>query len=299
MPRRSIIAIGAALLLAIGLEGSASPTHPPGFIGSFLWSAPDDPLFGGFSAIEMTDDGSAFTSISDRGSFVRGLITRDPDGHITAIDTGPVQRLKGLGQAPLTARRTDSEGLAIAPDGTAFVSFEGVARVLRYADLAGSAENLPDHPDFANMQRNSSLEALAIGPDGTLYTLPERSGKTDRPFPVYRFRNGIWDQPFAIPRRGEFLAVGADFGPDGRFYLLERKLEGLAGFASRVRSFDLGENTIGDERTELETVPGQHANLEGLSVWTDEQGRIRLTMVADDNFKFFLTTEIVEYTLTR
>ena len=299
MPRRSIIAISAALLLAIGLEGSASPTYPPGFVGRFLWAAPDDPLFGGFSAIEMTDDGSAFTSISDHGAFVRGNITRDPDGHITAIDTGPVQRLKGLGKAPLTARRTDSEGLAIAPDGTAFVSFEGVARVLRYADLAGSAENLPDHPDFALMQRNSSLEGLAIGPDGTLYTLPERSGETTRPFPVYRFRNGTWDQPFAIPRRGEFLAVGADFGPDGRFYLLERKLEGLAGFASRVRSFAISDDAITDERTELETVPGQHANLEGLSVWADAQGRIRLTMVADDNFKFFMTTEIVEYTLTR
>jgi hypothetical protein len=40
---------------------------------------------------------------------------------------------------------------------------------------------------------------------------------------------------------------------------------------------------------------GQHDNLEGLSVWRDAKGTIRLTMIADDNFYFFQTTEIVEY----
>jgi hypothetical protein len=40
---------------------------------------------------------------------------------------------------------------------------------------------------------------------------------------------------------------------------------------------------------------GQHDNLEGLSVWRDTKGTIRLTMIADDNFYFFQTTEIVEY----
>ncbi|MDZ4134183.1 MAG: esterase-like activity of phytase family protein, partial [Paracoccaceae bacterium] len=169
------------------------------------------------------------------------------------------------------------------------------ARVLRYANLAGPAENLPDHPDFRRMRANSALEALAIDARGTLYTLPEQSGSAQSPFPVYRFRNGAWDKPFSIARRGGFLPVAADFGPDGRFYLLERQFRGIAGFASRVRRFDIGQTGISGETTVLETPSGRHDNLEGLSVWRDVTGAIRLTMVSDDNFMFFQRTEIVEY----
>jgi hypothetical protein len=293
MRRRSVI----TLILACGLalEGSASPTEAPGHIGRFVWRS-DDPRMGGMSGLEISDDGLRFTALSDRGGWTSGRLLRDGSGRITGIEAAPVQPLRGKGKEPLAAGRNDSEGLAIAPDGTAYVSFEGVARVLRYARMGAGAENLPTPPAFAKMQRNSSLEALAIGPDGTLYTLPERSGREDRPFPVWRFRNGGWDQPFTIPREGSFLPVGADFGPDGRLYLLERQFRGLMGFASRVRRFNVTGNQIDSGETVLQTRAGQHDNLEGIAVWRDAQG-IRLTLIADDNFRFFQTTEIVEYRL--
>ena len=191
MRRRSVI----TLILACGLalEGSASPTEAPGHIGRFVWRS-DDPRIGGMSGLEISDDGLRFTALSDRGGWTSGRLLRDGSGRITGIEATPVQPLRGKGKEPLAAGRNDSEGLAIAQDGTAYVSFEGVARVLRYARMGAGAENLPTPPAFAKMQRNSSLEALAIGPDGTLYTLPERSGREDRPFPVWRFRNGGWDQ---------------------------------------------------------------------------------------------------------
>ncbi len=137
------------------------------------------------------------------------------------------------------------------------------------------------------MQRNSSLEALAIDGNGWLYTLPERSGAEDAPFPVWRFRNGKWDQPFDLPRRGAFLPVGADFGPDGKIYMLERRFSGILGFASRVRRLTLGPDGVIDEQTVLESPTGRHDNLEGLAVWRDQAGAIRLTMISDDNFRFF------------
>ena len=116
-----------------------------------------------------------------------------------------------------------------------------------------------------------------------------------KPFPVYRFRNGVWDQPFILPRRGYFLAVAADIGPDGRFYLLERQFFGLLGFGSRVRRFTMSPDGLSKEETLLQTTPGQHDNLEGLSVWRDASGTLRLTMISDDNFLFLQRTEIVEY----
>jgi hypothetical protein len=78
--------------------------------------------------------------------------------------------------------------------------------------------------------------------------------------------------PFTIERRGEFLPVGADFGPDGLFYLLERRFLGIFGLQSRVRRFAIDGDTIGAEETLLETRPWTHDNLEGISVWRDADG---------------------------
>lgn len=297
MPKRPFLALTAWLFLVVGLQGSASQPYPAGFLSSFQWSMPDDPLFGGLSAIEMSDDGNAFLAISDRGAWTRGTVRRDADGRIAGIDAAPMRLLRGRFEAPLDDGRNDSEGLAVAADGTVFISFERVARVLRYGRIDGPAANLYTPREFSSLQRNSAFEALAIAQDGTLYTLPERSGQLDRPFPVWRYRDGRWDQPFGLRRDGGFLAVGADIGPDGRFYLLEREFHGLTGFASRVRSFALSESGLADERTEFQSSVGQHDNLEGISVWRDDQGAIRFTMISDDNFYFFLGTDVVEYRL--
>lgn len=279
-----------------GLQGSASPLPPTGLLSNVAWSM-DDPRFGGFSAIEVQADGLGFVALSDKGAFVRGRFVRDTQGQIVSVTGGPLMRLKGQGDALLRPGRTDSEGLALAPDGSAYISFEGAARVLRYDRLEGDAENLPSHPDFAGLQRNSALEALAVGPDGTLYTLPERSGGEQRPFPVYRFRKGAWDKVLSVRRIGGFLPVAADIGPDGRFYLLERQFTGLAGFATRLRRFDLGDKALSGETTLLQTPVGLHDNLEGLSVWRDAAGHLTATMIADDNFSFLFSTHIIEYRL--
>lgn len=295
MQRRAFLALTAGVGLLAGLQGSASPVPPTGLLSDVVWTM-DDPRFGGFSAIEVQPDGLDFVALSDKGAVARGRFTRDGEGRITKIDGDPMIRLKGQGEDPLRPGRTDSEGLAIAPDGTIYVSFEGPARVLRYATLDGPAENLPSPPDFERMQRNSALEALAIGPDGTLYTLPERSGGEKQPFPVYRYRKGKWDKDLSIPRSGGYLAVAADIGPDGRFYLLERQFRGLAGFSTRLRRFDLGTKLTG-ETTLLQTPVGLHANLEGMSVWRDRKGRLTATLIADDGFSFLFATRIIEYRL--
>mgnify|MGYP002634128825 CR=1 FL=1 len=105
----------------------------------------------------------------------------------------------------------------------------------------------------------------------------------------------MWDQPFSIPRRGPFLVVGADIGPDGKFYLLERHLSGIFGFQTRIRRFALTGEALSDENVLLETPTGKHDNLEGIAVWRDAAGDIRITMISDDNFRSFQKTEFVEY----
>lgn len=296
MRRRAFFALTAGLLALAGLDGAANPAAPPEFLGDYTWRMADK-RFGGFSGIEVYPNGLDFIALSDRAVITTGRFIRDADGRITGVVAQPLQGLKGKGAAVLQGPRADSEGLALAPDGSIYVSFEGAARVLHYPKIGGSAENLPNARDFATMQLNASLEALAIGADGTLYTLPERTGNPDLPYPVYRFRNGKWDKTLTVPRRDAFLPVGADIGPDGRFYLLERDFRGLSGFASRLRRFDLGAKGLTGEVTLFETPAGLHDNLEGVSIWRDDQGRLTATMIADDNFNFLLRTQIVEYRL--
>lgn len=271
-----------------------------------------DDRFGGFSALDLSADGSIFVALNDRGSFVKGRFRRAQDGTITAIETGPITLLRSNTNQPLDESRNDSEGMAIAADGTTYVAFEGAARVLRYRNLEGLAANLPTPREFASYPRNASLESLAIDANGALYAIPEevtharpirfltgqKANPGGRNFPVWRFAGGAWTQPFDLPREGGFLPVSADFGPDSRLYVLERSFHGIAGFASRVRSFKVGAKGLADRRVDLQTPTGLHGNLEGLSVWRDRDGAIRLTMIADDNFLTLLRTEVVEYRLS-
>jgi hypothetical protein len=291
-PRRALI----AAVLALALPAKALPSPKAVFVGSYRWQI-DDRAFGGFSGLELSDDGKQFTALSDRGHITAGALTRDAAGAVIAAQAGPLWPLLGEDGRPLPLRKADSEGLATAPSGHVYVSFEEVHRVLDYPRLGGVPKVLPRHPDFAGMEANKSLETLAIDRNGSLYTTPERVPQTGG-LKVYRFRNGRWDQPLALPKLGSFLPVGADFGPDGRFYLLERDYALLGGFRSRVRRFTFGPTGADAGETLLETPLGTFDNLEGIAVWSDAQHRIRLTMVSDDNFSPFQITQFVDYRVT-
>ncbi|MGO4909608.1 esterase-like activity of phytase family protein [Pseudorhodobacter sp. W20_MBD10_FR17] len=293
MQKRTRLALIACLGCIAALDGSAAPLEAPNYIDSFVWRS-QDPAHGGFSGLEISDDGLSFTVLSDRAGWTHGTITRDADSHISSVTAAPVAPLLDTDNRPPRGNRGDSEGLAIAPNGTVFVSFEGTARVMQFSSLSKSGKDIPRAPAFKTLSRNSALEALAVDTKGVLYTLPEIPHGGDT-FPIYRYQSGKWDEALSLPRNPEFDAVGADFGPDGRFYLLERGFHGIMGFSSRVRSFALGANGFGDARLELQTAAGTHDNLEGLAVWRDKAGFIRLTMISDDNFLWVQRTEIVEY----
>jgi hypothetical protein len=289
----SIQVILALFLVSLASLASAEETERARFLGSFTWEM-DAPWFGGWSGIEVSRDGRQMVVISDRGRMFEAQIIRDGD-QITDVQPGRILRLKSSKGVNLTHRIADSEGLAIAPDGTLFISFENVIRVARYAQATANAQVLRKHPGFGKLAGNKALEALAIDPQGRLFTLPEQV-EPDGILQVFVLDGNDWTTPFTLPGDPDFLPVGADFGPGGRFYLLERAF-GIWGFRSRVRRWEISDGAPTNQELLFETEFGTHDNLEGLTVWRDQQGRTRLTMISDDNFLSLQTTEIVEYTV--
>jgi hypothetical protein len=252
--------------------------------------------FGSFSGLEVLDGGSRFVAITDKGHWATGTMDRDGD-RLTGVRLTGFGRLLGVNGQPLAGEDIDAEGLAIDARGRFWISFEAFHRIRRYDRIDGPATHVDGHPDFPDLQNNSALEALAIDATGTLYAIPERSGVLDRPFPVFRLRDGRWDRDLRLPRTGAFLVSGADFGPDGRLYLLERDFRWLGGFATRVRHFTLGPQGFDDGTTLLETTFGELDNMEAISVWRDSAGRTRVTLLSDDNWFPLQRTLFAEFLL--
>ncbi|OSP55374.1 esterase-like activity of phytase family protein [Pseudoruegeria sp. SK021] len=296
MPKRLSLALVCAATLAC--SGPAPAFQQLERLSTFTWNNADDPNFGGFSALEISDDGLSFVAVSDRAGFVEGTLERS-GGKIVGVTAGHVRPLLSPEGIPLRDQQSDSEGLAIAADGTAYLSFEAENRISKLSLATGITEAIVRPPVFYDLQLNSGLEALALDPQGRPITIPERSGKLERPFPVYRLDGTTWSTPYSVRRDGPYLIVGADTGPDNRLYVLERDFSGIFGFSSRVRSFAFGDDSLNDERLLMQSRTGQFDNLEGISVWRDEDDEIRVTMISDDNQIILQRTEFVEFRVPR
>lgn len=261
-------------------------------LGSVDWTG-GGAGFGGFSAIDLGPDGVTFIAVSDSAVFYSGRLVRDHRGVVIAVRAGmPIRPLSRRGE-PLQEEMDDAEGVALAPGGDFFVSYELRNRIARYeaGRRAPVSEVWPDA--FRSLVYNKGIEALAIDADGRLFAIPEVPPE-GRDLPVYRLDGEDATKILELDRDGTWSPTGADFGPDGRLYLLERDFWPLLGFSSRVRRIALDGDAVTSDEVIWQSDPGRHDNLEGIAAWQDGAGAIRLTMISDDNFIPVQRTEIVD-----
>ena len=248
--------------------------------------------FGGLSGLLMQNTGQRALILNDQGQLFNLALLRSEDGKLEDFVLQSSRVLNFYGPR----NRPDTEGIAEGPDGGIYVSIEDPMTVLSYLPGTYWPDSETPLPRIRRLSRNRGLEALAIDAEGRLVTLPETVPWGRDGFPIFRFESGGWSIVTEVPNRAGFYMVGADFGPDGALYLLERAVS-LLGFRARILRIWLDAPGRAPEIL-FESNVNQFDNLEGLSVWTDAQGQLRVTVVSDDNFLRFQESEMVEFTLT-
>jgi hypothetical protein len=290
------LAVSLIAGLAAGNAGAADLLP----ISQYTWRESDD-SFGGFSGLVTAPDGSTFYAVTDQGELYRAEVVRDAGRRIAEIRTLWHGRLLDNFGKPVEGFTADAEALAPAQDGGLYVAYESYARVtgLHPPDLHPAP--LHDFDRFHDLWNNESFEGLAERPEGGLIVVSETARAGMGGYPTVLGDGAghemTWRPGPAVPAGdGGFDVSDAAFGPDGRFYLLERRVS-LGGFASRIRRFDYRNGAFGVADTLFETAPGTLDNMEGMSLWTDAQGRTVISLISDDNFLFLQNTVIAEYEL--
>lgn len=282
---------GLILALVVPVKSVAAQLE---HVGTFFWQAE---VASGLSGIEVAPDGVSFEMVSDRGWLIAGRFERD-GGRIVGLAVDRYVPLLTSDGFPVSAYPdnawSDAEGIAVLPDGTRYVSFERGAHVRRYDVAGGRATIVVDHPSFDDYAENRQLEAIAVDPEARIVAIPEQAHRSTRAFPVYRLDDAGWTVVGRIAPEGRFAIVGADYGPDGRLYVLERAHILGRWWRSRIRRFDA---PGGAGEVLWTSRHGAFHNLEGIAVWSDGDAFV-ITLVSDDNLRSSEPAQFVELRLT-
>lgn len=245
---------------------------------------------GGLSGIEVADDGNRFQIVTDRGYLLTGEFKRTENARLSQ---GKIHRESKLavGQDFDNQRKIDSEAIAVFHDSSLFVAFEQVHQIRRYKN----DQNVRIAPPSAarDTHENRGIEALATSQAGTLLAILESVRPKQMEIQIHEYANESWTSNNTIPVVRGYTPSGADMGPDGKLYILERARKGIF-FSTLVRRIDL---TNGQIETVLKTSWGRHMNTEGIALWRDGQGKMRMIIVSDNNYLPFLPNEVFEYIL--
>ncbi|MBM3522693.1 MAG: esterase-like activity of phytase family protein, partial [Alphaproteobacteria bacterium] len=212
-------------------------------------------------------------------------------GSSEAVGPAALRRLLHHDGRPLEGRRwTDAEGLAPAPDGGFFVSFEQAHRIVHYPaavpDLSRASQAIASPPGIERAPANAGLEAIAAWSDGTLVAFAEdlrdEAGDTRGWIgipPAWREFSWAYDG---------FKPTGAVVAHDGALLVLERRFSffSLAARILRVRRQDLqpGSRVAGEVLGEW-SAPDTIDNFEGIAARRGPDGEQLVYVVSDDNFR--------------
>ncbi|PLW78102.1 hypothetical protein C0081_06540 [Cohaesibacter celericrescens] len=278
-------------------------------LGKLIWVgglelSSSEPLFGGFSDLAFLDQ-QRFMAVGDKGALFSARLVID-NGRPVGLDEARFRFIPGF-SLKQPAWRRDAEGLAIVGN-SAYVSFEGAARVLRYDIVNGEPSHVGKKIGLSEEIRkanraNSGLEAIAFTPAtsahaGSMVLISEaaRKGRV-----LGWIRQGRRYIGFSLPQQDGLFVTAAAFTAGGDLVILERKVSLLGGLVIQIRRVRAVDFIAGDiTRTDVllrGTFLDGFDNMEGLAVQDLSDGSSLLSLISDDNFNSFQRTILLQFLL--
>jgi hypothetical protein len=250
----------------------------------------DDAAFGGWSGMEVLEDGRLI-AVSDAGSWLSARLVFDDEGVLTGLSETRIAALRDEHGVPFERKEAaDAEDLAQMPDGRFAVSFEQTQSIRIY-DLNrdgpfGSASAGPVLAGTERLPSNAGLEALTALADGALLVGAEDQGmlwraplRADAPAPALRAR---------YPLEFGFSLVSMDRLPDNDDVVaLERFYAPVIGVRTRIARIgvdSLGSDTLRVTEWARLAPPLELDNFEAIAAARAPGGGLRIYILSDNNF---------------
>ncbi|TIS97948.1 esterase-like activity of phytase family protein [Mesorhizobium sp.] len=281
---------------------------PLEFVGGLEMTSPSRD-FGALSAFRFLKPGSDFIGVADTGFWFFGTVTHDADKRPSGVQNFRMQQMIDASGQPIDEKwEVDAEGLAVK-DGIATVGFERNHRVAQFEfdphDMKPPLKQLDFLIPAWELRRNRGFETVThANPhgqhEGGLVVVSEKS--LDKSGNIYAaVIEGPHKGVFTVKRNGEFDITDGAFLPDGDLLLLERSFSMAGGVKMRLRriygeSVEKGAVADGPVLTEAD-MAYQIDNMEGLDVWTRDDGALMVSLISDDNHSMLQRNLYLEFVL--
>ena len=253
--------------------------------------------YGGFSGLVISNEGTEALVVTDKSFFFVLELRRDENEILTGYSVIRKGRILSSKGEHLNGRNTDSESIVIDENNNYYISFESNHRIMMHAEVGGKGVFVPKHPMFRKLSVNKGIEALAIDADNRLIAIPEKPPSGISDIPIFRLQNDKWEIIKYVKINDNFLVTDAEILPEGLLLILERKFSWTQGFKTRFRLISLDKFDNTEPITVFTSTANQFDNLEGVTLWRDKNGEMRILTVSDDNFHPLQQSEIREFFL--
>lgn len=311
-PNGSRLAIEAIGITAVPVRHFHKDGQSRARVGKLLWrgglvlnSAVRN--FGGYSGIEVGAEGDNFIAVSDAGTWLSGRLRYD-NSRLIGIQNARIGPLLALGRRRLVLRRDrDAEAIRLLEGtierGLALVAFERNQRIGTFRIMGGKLLEPQSYlrPPL-RLPSNKGLEAVTVLKGGryrgAVVAFAERYLDSNGHHRGWMWQRGRRQaQPIALKVLDGFDVTDVASLPDGSLVMLERRYRWLEGIKFRlrlVRAQGIGPGKVlsgitlvrADMRYEID-------NMEGLAIHTDQQGRVILTLISDNNFNSLLQRTVL------
>ncbi|MER8806331.1 esterase-like activity of phytase family protein [Mesorhizobium australicum] len=302
------VAVSARPITEFHIGRADKQFGPLEFVGGLEMTSPSRD-FGALSAFRFLKAGSDFIGVADTGYWFFGSVARDADRRPLGIQNFRMQQMADPSGQPIDEKwEVDAEGLAVK-DGIATVGFERNHRVSQFRIDPDTMKAPFRQLDFLvpprELRQNRGFETVthsnANGQhQGGLVVVSEKS--LDKSGNIYAaIIEGPHRGVFTIKRNDDFDITDGAFLPDGDLLLLERSFTMAGGLKMRLRRIygeSVEKGAVADGPVLLQADMGyQIDNIEGLDVWSRDDGALMVSLISDDNHSILQRNLYLEFIL--